>query len=77
MVNEEKIKRHIIKKANIKSIEDTEKLIKKYLDKMNYSKLKTTENYVLNRITDGKGDTIANNLFLILVQEKLKKYEKQ
>ena len=67
----EKIKRKFIKKMKLDSIEKTTDLIKKYLEKMTYSQLIQTEEYVLaKQLKDGIND--GNKIFLSVVKEFIK-----
>lgn len=74
MTNIEKLKRKIIKKANLDSVAKTEEIIKKYLSKMNYSQLLTTECFVEGQ-QNKKGISDANILFLKLIREEIDKRE--
>jgi hypothetical protein len=70
----EKIKRKFIKKMKLDSIKKTTNLIKKYLDKMTYSQLITTEEFVLNK-QKKNGIDDGNTMFLTLVKEYIKERE--
>ncbi len=72
----EKIKQKIIKKNNLDSIEKAEELIKKHLEKMNYTQLLTTLEYVQEQQIR-KGVTDANTIFIKLTKEMIDSREKE
>lgn len=66
----ENLKRKIIKKAKLDTIEKTVKVIEKYISKMNLAQLKTTREYVkAKQMKDGVNE--GNSTFLKLVDEKI------
>lgn len=67
----ENLKRKIIKKAKLDTIEKTVKVIEKYISKMNIAQLKTTREYVkAKQMKEGVNE--GNSTFLKLVDEKIK-----
>jgi hypothetical protein len=65
----------MLKKANLKTIADTENLVNRTLSKMNLSQLMATEEFVkAKQLKDGINE--GNMIFLKLVREKIDKYGK-
>jgi predicted DNA-binding protein YlxM (UPF0122 family) len=66
----ETIKRKIIKKAKLDTIDKTIDVIEKYISKMNLAQLKTNREYVkAKQMKDGVNE--GNSTFLKLVDEKI------
>lgn len=69
----EKIKRNIIKKGNLNTVNKAEALIQKYLDKMTYSQLLQTLDYAETKKNKGDGAII----FIKLTKETIESREKE
>jgi predicted DNA-binding protein YlxM (UPF0122 family) len=66
----ETLKRKIIKKAKLDTIDKTIDVIEKYISKMNLAQLKTTREYVkAKQMKDGVNE--GNATFLKIVDEKI------
>jgi predicted DNA-binding protein YlxM (UPF0122 family) len=66
----ENLKRKIIKKAKLDTIDKTIDVIEKYVSKMNLAQLKTTREYVKSKqMKDGVNE--GNSTFLKIVDRKI------
>jgi predicted DNA-binding protein YlxM (UPF0122 family) len=66
----ENLKRKIIKKAKLDTIDKTIDVIEKYVSKMNLAQLKTTREYVKSKqMKDGVNE--GNSTFLKIVDKKI------
>jgi predicted DNA-binding protein YlxM (UPF0122 family) len=70
----ENLKRKIIKKAKLDTIDKTIDVIEKYVSKMNLAQLKTTREYVKSKqMKDGVNE--GNSTFLKIVDRKIEEIE--
>lgn len=72
----ENLKRKIIKKAKLDTIDKTIDVIEKYVSKMNLAQLKTTREYVKSKqMKDGVNE--GNSTFLKIVDRKIEEKTKR